>query len=170
MYLIYAFTREEPVERTENRERLRQSGGDREQLRAPQQASSKDSGRKDIARPGSKNPTGKHNLASKLGGKLKTDSPLIDPNWENWDEDNLDYDDELMLEKKRQLLQRELEKQMAVDGGVNVETGSIAPGSSTKGQKGTALPNVQPSGRVQFLLSTIQSGGFETVLQEYHFF
>ena len=56
--------------------------------------SSKDSSRKDSSRLGGKIPMGKHSLASKLGGKLKTDSPLIDPNWENWDEDNLDYDDD----------------------------------------------------------------------------
>jgi len=30
----------------------------------------------------------------------------------NWDEENLDFDDELMLEKKRQLLERELAKQV----------------------------------------------------------
>ncbi|XP_059078909.1 serine/arginine repetitive matrix protein 2-like isoform X2 [Tigriopus californicus] len=36
------------------------------------------------------------------------DSPTIDPNWENWDEKNLDHDDEYMLEKKRQLLKKEL--------------------------------------------------------------
>merc|ERR1711962_1172804 len=92
---------------------------------------------------------GKHSLASKLGGKLKTDSPLIDPNWENWDEDNLDYDDELMLEKKRQLLQMELAKQMAVDGGANTDSSTIAPGSSVKGQKVGASANIQSSGAHQ---------------------
>ena len=89
----------------------------------------------------------KHNLAGKLGGKMKTDSPLIDPNWENWDEDNLDYDDELMLEKKRQLLQRELEKQMAVDGGASADAATIAPGSSIKGQKGATSTNIQTAGK-----------------------
>ena len=144
---VFIIIREETLERSENRDKHRQSTGDRDQLRASLQSSSKESGRKDTARPGVKNAVGKHNLATKLGGKLKTDSPLIDPNWENWDEDNLDYDDELMLEKKRQLLQRELEKQMAVDGGVHAETSNIAPGSSSKGQKGTALPNAQPPGK-----------------------
>lgn len=110
-------------------------------------ASSKDSSRKDSSRPGGKIPMGKHSLASKLGGKLKTDSPLIDPNWENWDEDNLDYDDELMLEKKRQLLQMELAKQMAVDGGANADNSTIAPGSSVKGQKVGASANIQSSGK-----------------------
>lgn len=41
-------------------------------------------------------------------------SPAVDTklgHWEHWDEKNLDYDDELMLEKKRQLLERELAKE-----------------------------------------------------------
>ena len=50
------------------------------------------------------------------GGKgSHRNSPAIDPNlgdWENWDEKNLDYDDELMLERKRQLLERELAKEV----------------------------------------------------------
>jgi len=41
----------------------------------------------------------------------------------NWDEKNLDFDDELMLEKKRQLLERELAKQLA-------EEDSRPPGSA----------------------------------------
>ena len=49
-----------------------------------------------------------------------------------------------MLEKKRQLLQRELEKQMAVDGGATVDPSAIAPGSSTKGLKAN-LPNTKSS-------------------------
>ena len=52
-----------------------------------------------------------------------------------------------MLEKKRQLLQRELEKQMAVDGGaaVSLDISAIAPGSSAKSLKATLLPTqVQP--------------------------
>ena len=52
-------------------------------------------------------------------------SPTIDPDWENWDEKNLDHDDERMLEKKRQLLQRELAKQLqqqdAPPGGTAVQ-------------------------------------------------
>ena len=82
-------------------------------------------------------------MANKIGGKSNKDSPLVDPNWENWDEDNLDYDDELMLEKKRQLLQRELAKQMAVDGGASIDPSVIAPGSSAKGLKATPLPIAQ---------------------------
>ena len=39
-------------------------------------------------------------------------SPALDTDWMNWDEENLDFDDELMLEKKRQLLERELAKQV----------------------------------------------------------
>ena len=52
-----------------------------------------------------------------------------------------------MLEKKRQLLQRELEKQMAVDGGAaaSLDISAIAPGSSAKSLKATLLPTqVQP--------------------------
>ena len=75
------------------------------------------------------------------------DSPVIDPNWENWDETNLDYDDELMLEKKRQLLQKELAKQMATDGGASSDqtAGLAAPGSATKGQKATSQLNIHAS-------------------------
>ena len=40
----------------------------------------------------------------------KTHSP--DLNWENWDQTDLEYEDEKVLEKRRQLLQRELELQM----------------------------------------------------------
>ena len=138
--------REDNNERVDNKERHRQSGGDRDQIRTSTQLS-KESGRKEALRPGNKMSLAKHNLAGKLGGKMKTDSPLIDPNWENWDEDNLDYDDELMLEKKRQLLQRELEKQMAVDGGASADASTIAPGSSVKGQKGGASANILSSGK-----------------------
>lgn len=53
---------------------------------------------------------------SKRSSKKRKESPLIDPDWENWDEKHLDYDDELMLEKKRQLLQRELAKQLEEPG------------------------------------------------------
>ena len=137
--------REDNSERAENKERHRQSGGDRDQTRTSTQLP-KESGRKEALRQGNKM-LAKHNLAGKLGGKMKTDSPLIDPNWENWDEDNLDYDDELMLEKKRQLLQRELEKQMAVDGGASADASTNAPGSSIKGQKGATSTNIQTAGR-----------------------
>ena len=34
----------------------------------------------------------------------------MDTNWENWNEESLDYEDERMLEKKRQILERELAK------------------------------------------------------------
>lgn len=33
-------------------------------------------------------------------------------NWETWDQTDLEYEDEKALEKRRQLLQRELELQM----------------------------------------------------------
>ena len=64
-------------------------------------------------------PSSKKSLSAKRhhsgGGKSgHRSSPAVDPNlgdWENWDEKNLDYDDELMLEKKRQLLERELAKE-----------------------------------------------------------
>merc|ERR1711997_290684 len=138
--------REETVDRPDNRDRNRLSASERDPSRGSAQTTIKDLSRKDTS-SGNKNPIAKHNLVSKLSGKLKTDSPLIDPNWENWDEDNLDYDDELMLEKKRQLLQRELEKQMAVDGGaaVSLDISAIAPGSSAKSLKATLLPTqVQP--------------------------
>ena len=89
---------------------------------------------------------------------MKTDSPLIDPNWENWDEDNLDYDDELMLEKKRQLLQRELEKQMAVDGGATLEASITAPGSSAKGQKAASQSNIQSSATGNLIIFWLSHG------------
>ena len=61
------------------------------------------------------------------GGKGKKGEngspPSFDPDWMNWDEKNLDFDDELMLEKKRQLLERELAKQLA-------EEDSRPPGSA----------------------------------------
>ncbi|XP_039281391.1 zinc finger CCCH domain-containing protein 13-like [Nilaparvata lugens] len=41
---------------------------------------------------------------------LKRSSP--DVNWETWDQTDLEYEDEKVLEKRRQLLQRELELQM----------------------------------------------------------
>ena len=139
--IVFIF-REENLDRQDNRERQRQAGNDRDQLRPSGQSSSKDTSKTSA---GGKGLGGKHSLASKLGGKMKTDSPLIDPNWENWDEDNLDYDDELMLEKKRQLLQRELAKQMTVDGGAAIDPSVTAPGSSAKGQKATSQLNIQPS-------------------------
>merc|ERR1712083_117119 len=43
-------------------------------------------------------------------GSKRTNSPSVDTNWENWNEENLDYEDERMLEKKRQILERELAK------------------------------------------------------------
>jgi len=48
----------------------------------------------------------------KVGGKPSKDSPRPDPNWENWDQNNLEHEDEMMLEKKRELLQRELARQL----------------------------------------------------------
>ena len=137
--MIYLIFRDEAIERQETRERHRQPGNERDQLRSQGQPSTKDSNRKE-SNSTARSLVGKHNLANKHGGKLNKDSPLIDPNWENWDEDNLDYDDELMLEKKRQLLQSELAKQMAVDGGATLDQSTIAPGSSAKGPKATPLP------------------------------
>ena len=43
-------------------------------------------------------------------GSKRTNSPNVDANWENWNEESLDYEDEKMLEKKRQILERELAK------------------------------------------------------------
>ena len=40
---------------------------------------------------------------------LHGSSPKVDTDWQNWNEESLDYEDERMLEKKRLLLQRELE-------------------------------------------------------------
>lgn len=42
---------------------------------------------------------------------LHGSSPKVDTDWQNWNEESLDYEDERMLEKKRLLLQRELEKE-----------------------------------------------------------
>jgi hypothetical protein len=117
------------------------------------QPSSKESNRKDPITT-ARSLADKHNLANKLGGKTNKDSPRVDPNWENWDEDNLDYDDELMLEKKRQLLQRELAKQMTVDGGATLDPSVIAPGSSAKGLKVPPLPISQPTpGNIRWALA-----------------
>ena len=57
-----------------------------------------------------------------------------------------------MLEKKRQLLQRELEKQMAVDGGaaVSLDISAIAPGSSAKSLKATLLPTQAQPGKSNY--------------------
>ena len=131
------------MDRPDNRERQRL---DRDQTRPAGQQSSKELSKKDSGSASKSGIGGKHSLASKLGGKMK-DSPVIDPNWENWDETNLDYDDELMLEKKRQLLQRELEKQMATDSGAAIDqtVGLVAPGSAAKGQKAPSQLNVHPS-------------------------
>ena len=150
---LHIWNREETVDRSDNRDRNRLSASDRDPSRGSAQTAIKDLSRKDTS-SGNKNPIAKHNLVSKLSGKLKTDSPLIDPNWENWDEDNLDYDDELMLEKKRQLLQRELEKQMAVDGGaaVSLDISAIAPGSSAKSLKATLLPTQAQPGKSNHLM------------------
>ncbi len=79
-----------------------------------------------------------HPGPSSTSGLAPGRSPTIDPDWENWDEKNLDHDDERMLEKKRQLLQRELAKQLqqqdAPQGGAAVqkrpgERPHVPPGS-----------------------------------------
>jgi hypothetical protein len=64
-------------------------------------------------------------------GKKKGDnnSPPIDPDWMNWDEKNLDFDDELMLERKRQLLERELAKQIGEESSESKAPGSVPPAS-----------------------------------------
>ena len=43
---------------------------------------------------------------------VKRGSPELGVNWESWDQTDLEYEDEKVLEKRRQLLQRELELQM----------------------------------------------------------
>ena len=45
----------------------------------------------------------------------RRDSPNIDTDWQNWNEDSLDYEDENILEKRRQLLQKELAKEDPAD-------------------------------------------------------
>ena len=42
---------------------------------------------------------------------LHGSSPKVDTDWENWNQESLDYEDEKMLEKKRLLLQKELAKE-----------------------------------------------------------
>ena len=69
-------------------------------------------------------------------------SPTIDPDWENWDEKNLDYDDELMLEKKRELLQRELAKQLQQDPGVKEQP---AEGKAHRGAAAAAVATKVPA-------------------------
>ena len=70
-------------------------------------------------------------------------SPAVDPklgHWEHWDEKNLDYDDELMLEKKRQLLERELAKEAKSSQGTSsaVVTG-LRPMSSDQTSTNTTV-------------------------------
>lgn len=53
----------------------------------------------------------------KLEGLKRLNSTVVkrgspDLNWESWDQTDLEYEDEKVLEKRRQLLQRELELQM----------------------------------------------------------
>ena len=82
------------MSRDENvRERQRVSGNDRDtnSRAATAQPPCKETNKKDSASRGGL--VNKQSLATKLGGKMKTDSPVIDPNWENWDENNLDFDD-----------------------------------------------------------------------------
>ena len=45
----------------------------------------------------------------------RRDSPNIDTDWQNWNEDSLDYEDENILEKRRQLLEKELAKEDSAD-------------------------------------------------------
>ena len=72
-----------------------------------------------------KSPSAKRHSGSRSGGQRG--SPAIDPNWENWDEKNLDYDDELMLEKKRQLLERELAKEAKSSKGPAPTSTAVSP-------------------------------------------
>lgn len=44
-------------------------------------------------------------------GSPSAPAPNLDSDWQNWNEESLDYEDEKMLEKKRLLLQRELAKE-----------------------------------------------------------
>ncbi|RZF46040.1 hypothetical protein LSTR_LSTR004753 [Laodelphax striatellus] len=56
---------------------------------------------------------------------LKRSSP--DVNWESWDQTDLEYEDEKVLEKRRQLLQRELELQMKREETENSTRKGIRP-------------------------------------------
>ena len=70
-------------------------------------------------------------------------SPAVDPklgHWEHWDEKNLDYDDELMLEKKRQLLERELAKEAKSSQGTSsAAVTGLRPMSSDQTSTNTAV-------------------------------
>jgi hypothetical protein len=68
--------------------------------------------------------------SQKKNGPGREGSPKIDISWENWDEQKLDYDDELMLEKKRQMLERELAKHGDDDVPSASAEGNLAPGAS----------------------------------------
>ena len=73
-----------------------------------------------------------HHAGGGKGGHRS--SPSVDPNlgdWENWDEKNLDYDDELMLEKKRQLLERELAKEAKSSKGTSTVVTASATSAPT---------------------------------------
>lgn len=73
--------------------------------------------------------------------KKNTGSPAIDPDWMNWDEKNLDYEDESLLEKKRQLLERELARQLDEDGGRDQGSGaSAAVASASRGPPTQLIP------------------------------
>ena len=77
-----------------------------------------------------KSPSAKRHSGSRGGGQRG--SPAIDPNWENWDEKNLDYDDELMLEKKRQLLERELAKEAKSSKGSATTSTAVSPALASR--------------------------------------
>ncbi len=92
---------------------------------------------KDSSVSGSKKP-----LSGKGGaGSGHRNSPAIDTNWEAWNEKNLDHDDELMLEKKRQLLKRELAKEVK-DGKPKPEAGAGVSAQKRTGQSSRQAENM----------------------------
>ena len=61
---------------------------------------------------------------------LHGSSPKVDTDWQNWNEESLDYEDEKMLEKKRLLLQKELAKEHQPDPAKIVPKIPVAKSSS----------------------------------------
>lgn len=66
---------------------------------------------------------------------MKRSSPEL--NWESWDQTDLEYEDEKALERRRQLLQRELELQMRQE-----ETERRAPRHITSKQKKVCIMTI----------------------------
>lgn len=79
-----------------------------------------------------------------MAGK-RPKSPNIDTDWQNWNEESLDYEDEKMLEKRRLLLQRELAKENDTEPDGGKPKPSILPVQEPAVAKKTAVPAASSS-------------------------